>query len=173
METVTDYTFTDVDLDSPADDVPDMDITTPEFVCEVCGKALTYSGRGRKPRFCDEHKKGSKGTVRRATGARNVAVASQAADVLMTTNSFVQFMASMGGLENTAEAIETANPQFRERAYEALLNDPELAKAITRGGAMTGKMALVMAYSMFAFSVVPVAYLEVKVKKAEREKELE
>lgn len=25
--------------------------------CETCGKPLTYGGRGRKPRFCDEHKR--------------------------------------------------------------------------------------------------------------------
>lgn len=27
--------------------------------CQVCGVALIYGGRGRKPKFCSEHKKGS------------------------------------------------------------------------------------------------------------------
>lgn len=30
----------------------------PDFACEECGAPLTYAGRGRKPRFCDEHKPG-------------------------------------------------------------------------------------------------------------------
>ena len=36
--------------DIPADDVP--------YRCEVCGVALEYSGRGRPPVRCTEHKKG-------------------------------------------------------------------------------------------------------------------
>jgi len=27
-----------------------------DYACETCGKELTYAGRGRKPRFCKEHK---------------------------------------------------------------------------------------------------------------------
>lgn len=38
-----------------------MDIPPPasdfDYACETCGKELTYGGRGRKPRFCAEHKK--------------------------------------------------------------------------------------------------------------------
>jgi hypothetical protein len=26
------------------------------YFCEICSKPLTYGGRGRKPRFCDDHK---------------------------------------------------------------------------------------------------------------------
>lgn len=29
---------------------------TAEFTCQTCGKPLTYSGRGRKPKFCEDHK---------------------------------------------------------------------------------------------------------------------
>lgn len=32
---------------------------TSDLTCEVCGTGLVYSGRGRKPRFCEEHKRGS------------------------------------------------------------------------------------------------------------------
>jgi len=27
-----------------------------ELQCQVCGKPLTYAGRGRKPKFCDDHR---------------------------------------------------------------------------------------------------------------------
>jgi hypothetical protein len=39
-----------------ADELPGAD-----FTCQVCGKGLEYSGRGRHPKFCDEHR-GSKST---------------------------------------------------------------------------------------------------------------
>jgi hypothetical protein len=30
-----------------------------ELTCAVCGKPLTYAGRGRKPKFCDDHRTGN------------------------------------------------------------------------------------------------------------------
>lgn len=52
-ETVTDA--------EPADDFvfPNRDTNTEqsdELACEVCGKPLTYAGRGRKPKRCDDCK---------------------------------------------------------------------------------------------------------------------
>ena len=43
-------------------DAPPADATEPSFdySCEMCGTELVYGGRGRKPRFCAEHKTGSK-----------------------------------------------------------------------------------------------------------------
>jgi len=37
--------------------------------CIVCGKALTYAGRGAKPKYCDEHKGGRSGTSRTPTAS--------------------------------------------------------------------------------------------------------
>lgn len=139
-----------------------------EFRCLTCNKPLTYGGRGRKPMYCDEHKKSKPGGTVRAGGQKNSALASQAADVLMTSNAFIAFVAKMGGLENTHDQIILANPEFRTAAYEALLNDPELARSICRGGGMTGRMALIMAYAMFAMTVAPVAYFEIKTVRAAR-----
>lgn len=42
--------------DSPPDDATEQAF---DYACEVCGTELTYGGRGRKPRFCAEHKTGS------------------------------------------------------------------------------------------------------------------
>jgi hypothetical protein len=53
--------------------IDDAGITSTDdarFACEVCGTPLNYGGRGRYPRFCDEHKSGSKssdGTPRKAS----------------------------------------------------------------------------------------------------------
>jgi len=158
-------------VDIVADTIPPDAEPTPqaEFTCQVCGVPLHYGGRGRKPLFCDEHKKTKAKGVARTGGVKNNALAGQAADILMTSNSFIAFLARMAQLENTAEQIDIANPEFRDAAYRALLNDPELARAICRGGGMTGKMALIMAYAMFSMSVVPVAYFEIKAIRVARE----
>lgn len=41
------------------DDVPEQGNPVPvsEFTCKTCGTPLYYSGRGRKPQYCEEHKK--------------------------------------------------------------------------------------------------------------------
>lgn len=48
--------MTDVFDVSTATDISFLDEAP--YRCETCGTALHYGGRGRKPRFCDEHKKG-------------------------------------------------------------------------------------------------------------------
>lgn len=167
------FTPTIVD-DEPADTVPDFAPDTDTgFTCEVCSKPLVYAGKGRHPRFCEEHKPNKgKTSVARARKSSNDAIAEQAAETLFTTNAFVQFVAQMAGYVDTADAIDIANPVFKERALDALRSDPELAKSIARAGGPTARMALIMAYSMFAFAVVPVAFAEQKVKVKER-KELD
>lgn len=53
------------------DTVPDSGNPSPtaDLTCEVCGTGLSYGGRGRKPRFCDEHKPArGKGSGRRSGG---------------------------------------------------------------------------------------------------------
>jgi hypothetical protein len=60
-----DFVFTDPAADS--------DPAPGGFSCEVCGDALTYSGRGRHPRFCDEHKPGATRTTKpRAKGLQTL-----------------------------------------------------------------------------------------------------
>lgn len=156
---------TEIKFDIP-DSMPD-DIIAPELVCEVCGTGLTYGGRGRKPRFCDEHKPTkSAGGTKRVPQAKNAALAAQAAQVLVGTNALVAFVARMGALTETADQIDIANDPFRDRAYEALLADPELCRTIIKGGGLTGKAQLTMAYAMFAFAVVPVATSEIRERRA-------
>lgn len=171
---MTDLAFTPAQVDDePADTTPlgSEDIGALD-TCEICGKALVYSGKGRHPKFCDEHKPNKTKTVRSARRSSNEAVAEQAAETLFATNAFVQFVALMAGYADTADAIDIANPVFKERALDALRSDPELAKSIARAGGPTARMALIMAYSMFAFSVIPVAYAEGKAKAQERKEKL-
>lgn len=142
----------------PMDTAPE---TTHELVCATCGKELEYSGRGRKPRFCDEHKRSSSGTskVARSSG-KNETMAAQAATVLSQFNGLIAIGLMMTGLPLTAQALETAKDAFREQAYNALLTDPDLCKLILKGGTGSGKVALAIAYGMLGTSVVPVGIME-------------
>lgn len=61
-----------LDLDPPAAPEAGTDLSTDGPTCETCSTPIPYSGRGRKPRFCVEHKKkiatgGSKPRASRGT----------------------------------------------------------------------------------------------------------
>lgn len=45
----------------------------PRFTCEVCDTPLEYSGRGRHPRYCDEHKPNASKTVTAKRAPKGVA----------------------------------------------------------------------------------------------------
>jgi hypothetical protein len=143
-----------------------------DYACEVCGKELYYAGKGRHPRFCDEHKpnKGA-GTSRGKGAGSNTQRARQASEVLVQVNSFVAIalmLPSPFQLPVTASALAAANDGFGEAAYEALLTDPELAKLILRGGGLSGRLALALAYAMLGGSVIPVGIQEFRERRADR-----
>lgn len=163
--TVPDSDFEMVDLPS---DVPVP--TEFEFACEDCGTELFYAGRGRKPKRCDKCKEKSPGTgagKRRGSGA-NASLARQAADTLGGVNELVGLglMLAPGPLHlpKTGSALVTANERFTEPAYNALLADPALARLIVRGGGISGKVALIIAYAMMLSAVVPVGVEELRAK---------
>lgn len=162
--TVLDFTPGTTDEAPPQSDV--------EFPCRICGReAGPWKGKGRKPTLCADHKRGTASTVKSkqtTPGNTNAKLAAQAADALDQMNGLVAFVAAMASWENTGEAIQTGRPTFRDQAYEALLTDPELCRTILRGGVMSGRVALIMAYGMFGVSVAPVALMEARMKKAAR-----
>lgn len=144
-------------------DVPRDESPLPEYACTVCGVELTYSGRGRKPTKCDEHKRGSSGPRKTSTGNAN-ALGKQAAMALAQINGLIATVCMVAPdpyrLPATASAIALANDAFEEAAANALSTDPKLAKLILRAGGASGKVALVIAYGMLAGAVVPVAITE-------------
>lgn len=162
---MSDLAFEDTVIDD-AFTTPPLD--TVEYPCVECGReAGPYSGRGRKPTRCPEHKKTPSGAKPKTTG-KNAALAGQAADTLAQYNDLVAFVATMAKYENTGEALSNANETFREKAYAALLTDPDLAASIVRSGGISGKAALIISYAMLAGAVAPVAMMEARVHKAER-----
>lgn len=160
------------DVAVPTDLPPDEGIGIGSaLACETCGKPLTYAGRGRKPRFCDEHKKGAKGSGKSTANRSNRVLAEQAADALVQVNSLVAMLCLTPVLRMpaTGTAISAAEDGFREQAVEALTTDPKLCRTILKAGTTSGRMALVIAYGMLGVAVAPVAYMELQQKRAEAE----
>ena len=156
----------------PPDEAPPHVTDNDTLRCEECGKALEYGGRGRKPKYCEDHRKSaSKGTA--SNGRKNVGdnakLAAQATEALIQVNGLVAMCALWGGLDMTCESIRTAEDAFREQTYNALLTDPALCKTILKAGTTSGKVSLLIAYGMLAGAVGPVAYLELQMKKEARE----
>lgn len=152
------YEFTEADVIPETSEV--------EFPCQVCGReAGPYGGRGRKPKYCEEHKQQKSASKRSTPQPKNAALAANAADALAQINALAAFGATVLQYEATGETIRNANDEFRERAYQALVTDPDLCKAILRGGAMSGRAMLILSYGMLASVVAPVAVMEFREKK--------
>jgi hypothetical protein len=166
LEDVT-VTTDDNTPDGSSDAIPPVfDV---EYPCEVCGReAGPYAGRGRKPKRCPEHKRGSSSSSAPKTKGNNAVLAGQAADNLAQLNNILAFGSMAVGMNATASAIASANDGFRSAAYEALVTDPALCRSILRAGKSGGKVALAMAYMMFGVNVIPVAKMELDEKRAQR-----
>ncbi len=154
------------ELDEPvifADSAPSIPT---DGECQVCGKALEYSGRGRRPRFCDDHKTSSKsGSKKPAANATNVKLAEQAADVLAQYNDIACAGLMVGGMPITASRLAEKNPVFRSQAIAALTTDPALCRSILSAGQKSARMSLAFAYILLAAAVTPSAISEVKAKR--------
>lgn len=158
--------------DAPANE-PDENPVTSDYSCSVCGIPLEYSGRGRPPVKCDEHKKktASIKTGAGTTSQKNEQLAKQAATALASINDVLAMALSLPTpmqMPKTASAIAARNEAFHTSAYEALRTDPALAASIVRAGAASGKVALIMAYGIFAAGLFPVIREEINDKRTAR-----
>ena len=147
--------------DIPDDDIPD--VIGVEYPCEQCGReAGPYGGRGRKPRFCSDHKKQSS---QPKASAKNTNLARNAAQTLGGYNALLALGTNMLQLPRTANAINNGNDIFIPMAEQALATDPLLAAKIATNGAMPAWIHLCAAYCLFAVGVTPVLKNELQAKK--------
>jgi hypothetical protein len=130
-----------------ADDVtPVSGASRDELRCEECGTPLVYAGRGRYPRFCDDHKpvspsRSSSGstTPRRSSTLRNEAALRESltARYLMLSNiAALRHPAYASSIRDKIErAVEAdiayakVNPSFR-RVLEGMLEKTAAAEVI-------------------------------------------
>lgn len=148
------------------DEMPPL-TNEPEFACEICGVELIYSGRGRKPKRCDDHKRNN--TRRNSIPAgSNDKLAAMATDVLCQVNGIFAMGAAFMTLFRTAGAVNDRDEVFRVQTYEALKTDVALCKKIVSAGSKSAIFSLIVAYGMLAASVAPVALEELKEKREKR-----
>lgn len=132
--------------DAPADDNDATPFDGP--TCEVCGVALEYSGKGRKPKRCDDHKR-----QRAATGSRTTSDVKSALAVLDQMYGAV----SLGLLMVSPPSASVWASQLEQlQATNALVlaGDKALTKSICRLGERTGKAMFVGAHVMALVPVV-------------------
>src|SRR3954471_17859147 len=126
--------FSDETVNLKPDETPPVIDDSVEYPCQVCGReAGPYGGRGPKPKYCPEHKKGgAKKTATAAPRNGNATMAANAADALNQINSMGVVLCMVLGLPMTASAIADRQDGFREQAYNALLTDPALCASILK-----------------------------------------
>lgn len=181
---IADMMAPDADADAEAEfitvDTPTTDV--PELSCVVCGKGLTYGGRGPKPKYCEEHKKGGAnkslggGTGRGKSSSADVdaavATLDQAYDLLELALMFTGAHKSMRLLRASIEGEEDENGRkrkgLRQQNREYLATDREMAKKIASIGKTGGRYAF---FASQAATLLPVAVLamgEISVARAEK-----
>lgn len=158
-----------IDIPTFSDEkVPDESAVADDTLrCEECGKPIQYSGRGRKPKRCEEHRKsGGTKSPRKSLGS-NETLAAQATEALIQANGLLALGLMFAHMPVTASSLKEAEDGFREQAYNALLTDPALCKTILKAGTTGGRTSLIIAYGMLAGAVVPVGLMEFKANRAE------
>lgn len=146
----------------PTDDTTDAGPTTAsdDLTCRVCGAPLSYSGRGRKPTLCDEHKRAATTTPRsssRGATTADVNAALAQMDMLYGVLATGLMMLSPEAAMTFNARVETAQAVNRQ-AFEA---DRSLAKRI---GGVSQSAAPLMFYGANAFLIGPplrIAYGEI------------
>jgi hypothetical protein len=123
--------------------VPEDD-AAPEYACETCGKELHYGGRGRHPRFCEEHKPrgASNISTRKSSAKGDVAAALSALDMMYD-------LLGMGflvvGAHDAADLFKESREQLKEKNESYLSNDAALAKSLAKLGRTGGRYAFATA----------------------------
>jgi hypothetical protein len=155
-------------IDAPADEAPEG--LGPFCEVDGCDNPLaSYSGRGRKPKRCEEHKGARAKST--SSGATNAKLARQAAEVLAQLNSMLGLGAMFLGYPMTASAIGNTEDKFIDLAASALETDPGLCRVILRAGTKSARVGLAMAYAQLGMALAPVIVMEYKARVAAAEAE--
>ncbi len=104
------------------------------LACEVCGTPLSYAGKGRKPRFCAEHKPG-RGTATRASrgGWKDAGIVEAALtqSIEMIAGGLL-FMPDGSPLNRDGETLYSHGPRVAHELVVLAENDPRLRLVLTR-----------------------------------------
>lgn len=140
------------------DEEPNAGNTSTDPICEVCGTPLHYSGRGRKPKFCDEHKKSGKGNA--GAGAPQRRSATREVDAALASLEQFNAILAVGftlASPNAANFFVSQQEALQERNKGVLEANPKLAKQIASAAGKTGPLGLVISYGIVMIPALRIA----------------
>lgn len=123
------------------------------ILCETCATDIThlYKGKGRKPKYCEEHN----GSAKAKPAAANVPRGNvgQAVNSLEQIYNLLQMALMLAQAHNAAALLGATIPDLQAKNAIYLEKDPELVKTINSWGAKGGRTAF---FATQAFALVPV-----------------
>lgn len=130
-------------------ETPPLSFNDTEFSCKVCGKELFYSGRGRHPQYCDDHKPNRANNTAPKTSGNMTALRTSLTEMYMFVGMGVTVIDPTDGMTITASAEKLAD------SWITLANsNPKVKKflfKITTGG---GIGAVIIAHAMVAIPIL-------------------
>jgi len=134
-------------------DIPDGEWSSDDtpFRCEVCGTALEYSGRGRHPKRCDEHRKG--GASKGSGGTRSFKNAAQLENAIADMYRTAAF--GIGIFDQfDAMAIANSSDKLAKSWITLAESDPKVRKFLEKMVTGTGWGAVIVAHLMVAVPIL-------------------
>lgn len=131
-----------------------------------CDRPLEYSGRGRKPKFCSEHKP-QRGTTRSSTRASDSV--GQAVDSLSQTYRLATTLLLMVGATDAASTLSESIPSLEAQNRDFLQKDAKLVASINKVGTVGGRYGFFAAQAMTLGPVGYIAWTELTEKARARQ----
>ena len=145
--------------------IPDDAPVSDDLTCQICDAPLFYGGKGRKPKFCDEHKQSrSTGAARKTSGST--------VDAAMASLAFFEDLLSIPLLmlsPNAAKEWVAGLPALRDKNRAILSGNPALCKSIAKTSSKVSPYMLLGSYGYALSPVVKVVAQDVRARRANRD----
>jgi hypothetical protein len=124
---------------TPNTDVPPAD----DLTCEECGTPLTYAGRGRKPRYCAEHRKQPAANPRKVPSGR---IGSTDALVNQISNLYMVLGTVLGMSKATTfdGMIVASNAAELAESWRPILDSNPKVRAFWEKASTTGNLSVLI-----------------------------
>lgn len=165
-------TFTINDIPPSDPNGADDPIVSDDPSCVVCGTPLAYGGRGRKPKYCEEHKAQGSSTPRASSGRRSPRDVEAAMAALASIHTSLEFgMMIVAGDAALAFSAQRDALDLRNRGI--LEADPKLAKRLATAASKGGGPALVLSHLIAIAPAAGITFSKIKDGRAARRAEEE
>jgi hypothetical protein len=156
--------------------IPDAPDAPKDIACTVCGKDISYlySGRGRKPKYCEEHKPArAASSLGSARSVKGTGAVKQAVTNLENLYNLMGMGLYMAGAKDAASSLAQSVPGLSEANRQYLETDPALVKMLNNAGTTGGRTMFFITNAMTLGPVAVLAYQELTAKREARQAEYE